>query len=330
MKYLHIATLLLLSIVVNSTILSSLTCSVNATEKEITTNTPFLVSLQYNNSEKELNEVTLDCGDGLETQVTCDYNIETKNGNCKGTCSYENGGIYNINGRIPSGECGRVSVEVLEINEQNFSDNVYLDFLSDSSSAQINIIKIVSTPALVRENKVQTINITTRNRVEVTNTKCSAQNGKATCSCELIESQTTRTEISCKFKPLIQSSYFLKFTTRDKKEKTFTVSLNTGQAAAIYASQTGPDFTIISIITAVIIIIALVAYFGLKKLEEQTTTKDKLLTRKHEVLHEIENLKKSNYNDELSDEDLELILTEKNSELEELEKQIRIEEGKLT
>lgn len=327
-KIILLLTIIILATSASSAVLQATSCNVNTQVKEITLNNPLEVTLTYMNAAKAINEATISCGNDLEQNAKCTYDSQMQTGTCKTTCTYEKEGIYQINGQIPNGNCGASKIEAFEVSEQTFQDDEYLDFLADSSAAQVNVLKITTVPAIVREDKTQTLNISARNRLEITRITCSNSN-KNTCECKLLNREKTRTELSCTFPAPVKGEYTLTFSTRDGNEKTFTLQLNSGQAAVLYAPQTGPNLTLIAIIILVIIVIAAAAYVGLKQLERQASVKDDLNTTKKQIEKEIANLKASNAKGELSDEDLELILVDKNAQLEEIEKQIKTEEEKL-
>lgn len=328
MKILLLLTLAILTTSASSAILQTTSCNIHTQVKEITLNNPLEVTLTYVNSAKAIKEATISCGNDLEQNTKCTYDAQMQTGTCKSTCTYEKEGIYQINGQIPSGNCGANKIEAFEVSEQTFQDDEYLDFLADTSAAQVNILKVTTVPAIVREDKTETLNISTRNRLEITRIECTSTS-KNKCNCTTVNREKTRTELSCTFNPPVKGEYELTFSTRDGNEKTFSLQLNSGQAAVLYAPQTGPNFTLIGAIIVVIILIATGAYFGLKQLEHQASAKDDLLVTKKQIEKEIANLKTSNAKGELSDEDLELILVDKNAQLAELEKQIKIEEEKL-
>ncbi len=327
-KIILLLTVIILATSASSAVLQATSCNVNTQVKEITLNNPLDVTLTYVNSAKAINEATISCGNDLEQNAKCTYDSQMQSGTCKSTCTYEKQGVYQINGQIPNGNCGASKIEAFEVSEQTFQDNEYLDFLADSSAAQVNVLKITTVPSIVREDKTEVVNISARNRIEITSITCNSLS-KNKCQCDITSREKTRTELSCSFAPPVKGEYTLTFSTRDRNEKTFSLQLNSGQAAVLYAPQTGPNFTLIGAIIVVIILIAAGAYFGLKQLERQASAKDDLNAAKKQVEKEIANLKASNSKGELSDEDLELILVDKNAQLDEIEKQIKIEEEKL-
>lgn len=314
----------------SATLLQSLHCEVKSSTNELTTSTPLGISIVYSDAQSAPKDATVSCGNDMEKNATCNYDSATQSGTCSAICTYEKGGLYQVNGRVSTGDCGSSKVEVLEVNEQNFADNSYLDFIADTTNAQVNLIKITSTPAIVKSDKWQEVNLTTRSRLEITSVKCSVQNNaKNACTCSITNSEKTRSQITCKFNAPLQSNYLVKFTTSDKKEKTFTVILNAGQAASVYAPQAGINLTVIGAILVVIVAIGATAFYFVKKLDAQASVKDELIAQRVKIVSEIDNLKKSNSRGETTDEDLELMLSQKNTELTQIEEEIKIEEAKL-
>lgn len=316
---------------VDSALLQTLRCEISADNREVIVESQLGVSIVYTNAQNVPTSATVSCGNGLDVNASCEYNYNNQSGKCNAFCNYAKGGPYQINGRVATGDCGSVKIEALEVNEQNFEDNAYFEFLLlDFKNAQVNLLKINSVPAIVKSDKRHVVNFTTRARVEVANVKCNASNNaKNACTCEVIESEKTRSQVSCIFNQPLASEYKVKFETSDKKEKTFTVILNAGQAAVVYAPQSELDLTVISAIVIAILLLVIGVFYAFRKLEAQVNVKSELNAQRVKILSEVENLKKSNSRGETTDEELELMLTQKNVELEEVEKQIKIEEEKL-